>query len=152
MLSWSSLQNIPSKPLAALTTLKGYTVVREEWILSSVLGKNIGKARDQTNNLLFLSSMRYELSYKQDQQNNLGKGEIISTSIFHFTSKCFQKPFSSGSLILSYMGKAVSFHNICSLVAFAEIEDQAHENCIVHYAGMANSSLGVAVFVFMFLI
>ena len=51
-----------TKPLT-----KQWTVVREEWILlqwlSSILGKNIGQARNHTSDLLFSSRQRYQLSY-----------------------------------------------------------------------------------------
>ena len=44
-----------------------WTEMREEWILSqwlsSILGNNIGRAGDQTSDLLFSSSQRYRLSY-----------------------------------------------------------------------------------------
>ena len=76
------------------------TTVREECILlqwlSSILGKNIGRARDRTIDLLFSSPQRYQLSYGAGQLQlsrylNFGPIQIqtifkpVQKSIFFFS-------------------------------------------------------------------
>ena len=59
--------NVLSKTLAVFPILKRWTSVREEWLLSqglsSILGRNIDWAGDQTSDPVFLSPVRYPLSY-----------------------------------------------------------------------------------------
>ena len=78
MLSWSSFNQystqysvqatgcFPTKPLSKTTQWW------EEWILpqwpSSILGKNIARARDRTNDFLFSSQQCYQLSYRARQK------------------------------------------------------------------------------------
>ena len=75
MLFWSSFNQYSAQYSFQATgcfcrkpMLKQRRTVREEWILlqwlSSILGKNIGRARDYTSNLLFSSWQCYQLSYE----------------------------------------------------------------------------------------
>ena len=68
MLSWSSckLYTIILAAFPHIHCRKKWTVAREEWLskhpVSSILGRNIGRAGDGTSNLLFSSPQRYRLS------------------------------------------------------------------------------------------
>ena len=59
VLSWSSFTQYSAQYSSQATLSKQWTAVREDWILlqwlSSIIGKNIGQARDWTSNLLFSS-------------------------------------------------------------------------------------------------
>ena len=77
---------------------KQRTAVREEWILSqwlsSILGKNIGRAEDRTTNLLFSSPQRYRLRYEVRlffEEETLVIAIYVShtASAVHKTFNCF---------------------------------------------------------------
>ena len=86
-----TLYSILSKPLAAFP--HNHNRNNGQWCermnpvtngLSSILRKNIGQTRDQTSDLLFLSSVRYRQSYGALQlftkQQNSGLDQIESIS------------------------------------------------------------------------
>ena len=70
--------------------LKQWTAMREEWILSQwlslILGKNTAKAKDWTNNILFSSPVRYQLSYgarlNNPEKHNVWKQSVKQRNCF----------------------------------------------------------------------